>query len=129
MSRSDLFALYGALAAVAAITTALQAAVALLPLGQYDVVNERRRRSSPGQQAYNDAVVDAKRYHRAGWLLNVGAVGVNAAVLASWGYVVFRPVSGGSWFLRVPFYAVAIAATYLLVVAAVGLSRLHGIRH
>jgi hypothetical protein len=129
MSQSDLFALYGALAAVAAITTALQAAVALLPLGQFDAVNERKRRSATGQQAYNDALLDAKRYYRAGWILNLGAVMVNAAVLVSWGYVAMRPVSGPSWFLRLPFYAVTAAATYLLLVASVGLCRLYGIRH
>lgn len=128
MSRSDIFGLYGALAAVAAITTALQAAVALLPLGQYDNVYERRRNSAKGLQPYKDATLDAKRYRRQGWILNLGAVVVNAAVIVSWGYVAMQPIGGSSWFLRFPFYAVAAAATYLLAVAIVGLWRLHRIR-
>lgn len=128
MSESDLFALYGALAAVAAITTALQAAVALLPLGQYDNLHERRRTSVPGDQAYNDARFDAGRYYRQGWILNIGAVVVNAAVLVAWGYVATRPLRGPSWFLQLPFYAVAAAAVYLLVVAILGISRLRRIR-
>lgn len=129
MTESDIFALYGALAAVAAITTALQAAVALLPLGQYDNVYERKRNSVPDDQAYNDALVDAKRYYRQGWILNIGAVVVNAAVLVSWGYVAMRPVGGHSWFLQLPFYAVAVAAIYLLAVAILGLFRLRRIRN
>jgi hypothetical protein len=102
--------------------------VALLPLSQFDGVDARRRNSAPGQQAYNDATRDAKSYYRAGCLLNLGAVAVNAAVLASWGYVALRPVKGPSWFLWLPFLAVASAATYLAVVAATGLYRLHGVR-
>jgi hypothetical protein len=128
MSESDIFALYGALAAVAAITTALQAAVALVPLGQYDNVYERKRNSIPGDQAYNDARLDAKRYYRQGWILNIGTVIVNAAVLVSWGDVALKPVKGPSWFLQLPFYAVAVAAIYLLTVAILGLFRLRRIR-
>ena len=128
MSEADLFALYGALAAVAAITTALQAAVALLPLSQYDGVDARRRNSAPGQQAYNNATRDARGYYRSGWILNVGAVAVNAAVLVSWGYVAWQPVKGPSWFLWLPFCAVAAAAAFLVGVAATGLYRLHGVR-
>ena len=128
MSETDLFTLYGALAAVAAITTALQAAVALLPLSQYDGVDARRRNSAPGQQAYNDATRDAKSYYRSGWILNLGVVAVNAAVLVSWGYVAWRPIKGPSWFLWLPFCAVAGAAACLVGVAATGLFRLHGVR-
>ena len=128
MSEADLFALYGALAAVAAITTALQAAVALLPLSQYDSVDGRRRKSAPGEQAYNNATRDARGYYRSGWILNVGAVAVNAAVLVSWGYVAWQPVKGPSWFLWLPFCAVAAAAAFLVGVAATGLYRLHGVR-
>lgn len=128
MSETDLFTLYGALAAVAAITTALQAAVALLPLSQFDGVDARRRNSAPGEQAYNDATRDAKSYYRAGWLLNLGAVAVNAAVLVSWGYVALRPIQGPSWFLWLPFCAVAAAAACLVGVAGTGLYRLHGVR-
>ena len=128
MSEADLFALYGALAAVAAITTALQAAMALLPLSQYDSVDGRRRHSAPGEQAYNNATRDARGYYRSGWILNVGAVAVNAAVLVSWGYVAWQPVKGPSWFLWLPFCAVAAAAAFLVGVAATGLYRLHGVR-
>lgn len=128
MSETDLFTLYGALAAVAAITTALQAAVALLPLSQYDSVDGRRRNSAPGEQAYNNATRDARGYYRSGWILNVGAVAVNAAVLVSWGYVAWQPVKGPSWFLWLPFCAVAAAAAFLVGVAATGLYRLHGVR-
>jgi len=127
MSESDIFALYGALAAVAAITTALQAAVALLPLGQYDNLYERRRNSVPDDQAYNDARLDAKRYYRQGWILNIGAVVVNAAVLVAWGYVALRPIRDPSWFLQLPFYAVAATAVYLLTVAILGIFRLRRI--
>jgi hypothetical protein len=129
MTQADLFTLYGALAAVAAITTALQAAVALLPLSQYDSVDGRKRASAKGEQAYNDAVRDATRYLLSGFLLTLGVVAVNGAVLVSWRYVALRLVPGPMWYLRLPFYAVAAAAVYLLVVAAVGLIRLSRARH
>jgi hypothetical protein len=124
LTQADLFALYGGFAGVAAITTALQAAVALSPLSQFDDVSRRKRTNAPGTQAHNDARGDAGTYLRAAWLLNIGATTVNFAVLASWGYLVFALLHRPHWYLWLPFAAVTLAAIYLLVAAAVGIGRL-----
>jgi hypothetical protein len=128
LSQSDIIAIYGAFAGVAAITTALQAAVALQPLSQSDDVNRRKRTNPPGTAEYNDARADAGTYWRGAWLLNVGGAAVNFAVLASWGYLVFGVIQQSRWFLWLPFIAVSIAAAYLVIVAAVGIGRLSGER-
>jgi hypothetical protein len=128
INSADSFALYGAFAGVAAITTALQAAVALQPLSQADDVGQRKRSSSPGEQPYSNAVTDAGTYIRGSILLNIGAIVVNVAVLITWGYLIFSVVPKKHWYLELPFLAVSGAALYLVVIAVVGIVRLCGER-
>jgi hypothetical protein len=125
ISFSDAIAVYGAFAGVAAITTALQAAVALQPLAQLDDVRHRKRDSNPGDARYTNAKDDAKTYFRGAILLSVGAVFVNAAVLTAWGYLVFAVVPTRHLYLELPFVAIGVAALYLIAVAIVGVVGLH----
>ena len=111
--------LYGALAGVAAITTALQAAVALQPLGSLTNTRERKRRSRPGDQAYNDARADASKAAWTALWLNIPAIVVNAAVLTAWGRIAIARPRPGEWEYWVPWVAVAAASVFLFVVALV----------
>lgn len=109
--------LYGALATVAAITTALQAAVALIPLNDSADIGRQMGSSSPGQAAYDKAQEDAGARLRAAILLNVPAVMVNVAVLASW---LGLGIIHARWVLWLPWAAVVTAAVFLFVCAVVG---------
>ncbi len=111
--------LYGALAGVAAITTALQAAVALQPLASLTNTRERKRRSHPGDQAYNDARADAGRAAWTALWLNIPAIVVNAAVLTAWGRIAIAQPRPGEWEYWVPWVAVAAASVFMFVVALV----------
>lgn len=111
--------LYGALAGVAAITTALQAAVALQPLASLTSARERKRKSRQGDQAYNDARTDAGRAAWTELWLNIPAILVNAAVLASWGRIAIARPRASEWEYWVPWVAVAAASLFLFVVALV----------
>jgi hypothetical protein len=113
--------LYGALATVAAITTALQAAVGLTPLNDFSDLRRKMDDSSRGQPAYDKARSDAVTRLRAGILLNAPAAVVNAAVLLSWvGLGIFQC----GWVLWLPWIAVLAAALFLLGCAAVGIWKL-----
>jgi len=117
--------LYGALATVAAITTALQAAVGLTPLNDSSDIRRRMAASSPGLSAYDRAKTDAESRLRADVLLNLPALSVNGAVLASWcGLGILH----ARWVLWLPWAAVVLAAIFLFVCAAIGswsLARAH----
>lgn len=111
--------LYGALAGVAAITTALQAAVALQPLTSLTYTRERKRRSKPGDIAYNDARSDAQKAAWTALWLNIPAIVVNAAVLASWGRIAIAVPKPGEWEYWLPWVAVAAASAFLFMVALI----------
>jgi hypothetical protein len=118
---------YAALAAVAAITTALQAAVALPPLTDSVEISRRVRESQQGTPARTNARNDAGRSALRGVMLNVPAAGVNGAVLAAWSTVAW--VGETPWSYYVPWLAVTSAAAFLLTAAGLGvwnLSRLSG---
>ena|SRR5258708_7295840 len=125
LSQSDALASYGALAGVAAITTAILAVVALQPLSQADDVTRRMRASTQGQPPYTDAHNDAGTYFRAAVLLVAGGLVVNGAVLGSWGFVALEVVKSPPAYLLIPFAAVAAAYVYLGIAAVVGIKRLH----
>jgi hypothetical protein len=109
-------ALYAALAEVAAITTALQGAVAIQPLGTLSATRERKRASDANTQQYNDAKADAQKGARTTLLMNLPAVLVNGAVLASWGRVAIS-ASAAQWEYWVPWLAVIVASAFLFFVA------------
>jgi hypothetical protein len=117
--------LYGALATVAAITTALQAAVALVPLNDSADIKRRKDSSASGLPEYERAKSDAGARLRTAVLLNIPAAAVNAAVLASWGGIgIFQ----ARWVLWLPWVAVASAAVFLLACAVVGAWKLNAQR-
>ncbi len=118
--------LYGALATVAAITTALQAAVGLTPLSDSSDIRRRKEGSSPGQPTYDKAKEDAGTRLQAAILLNVPALVVNGAVLASW---VGLGILQDGWALWLPWAAVVAAAVFLAVCAAVGSWNLYALAH
>jgi hypothetical protein len=124
-SPSDFLAIYAALGGVAAITIALQAATALMPLSQSDDIAQRGRANPAGTPGRTDLQRDARRFRRSAWLLTIGGVTINAAVLASWGFVAFAKVQPTEWFLWLPFVAVTAAFLYLIVVSGVGIKRLN----
>jgi hypothetical protein len=114
-------ALYGALAGVAAITTALQSVVALQPLRESFEIKRRKRASSPGLPPYNDARSDARQRFTILLILNFFATAVNASVLAAWGKVGVAEAEPGDWHLWLPWVAVAVASAGLLVSACVSI--------
>ncbi|MFF7124232.1 hypothetical protein [Streptomyces sp. NPDC008240] len=129
MTLTDEVALYTALATVAAITTALQASVALLLISQDDDVRKRKRRSTEGDQDWNDAKRDAGRYFWTGAPLNILTLLVSGTVLASWGGVLESFCSKDSrWYLSLPFIAVLVIWFVLLVVVIVYLARVRNAR-
>ena len=109
--------LYSAVATVAAITTALQAAVGLVPLNDSADIGRRMESSSRGEPARDKARTDAGIRLRTAILLNIPAVTVNAAVLASW---LGLGIIHARWVLWLPWAAVVAAAVFLFVCAAVG---------
>jgi hypothetical protein len=117
--------LYAAVATVAAITTALQAAVGLVPLNDSTDIGRRMDSSSSGQPVYEKAKTDAGVRLRAAVLLNIPAVIVNAAVLAAW---LGLGIIHARWVLWLPWAAVVAAAVYLLVCAAIGGWKLNALR-
>jgi hypothetical protein len=117
VNTPDVSNVYGALANVAAITTALQAAVALQPLTQAVDISNRRRASRPGSSGRSDTIADAKRAKRSALVLNGPAVIVNAAVLAGWGKIAIGQTTTDNWELYVPWVAVSCAAVFLAICA------------
>lgn len=128
VSSSDAIAMYGALAGVAAITTALQALVALPPLSQVADVDRRKKASNPGVAAYTDAKDDAKKFMIGAIVLNAPAALVNAAVIVAWAYVAVDVVPIVHPYLVLPFGAVCAAWLYLVIVAIIGVVRLNHAR-
>jgi len=110
----DLIVLYSALAAVAAITTAIHAAVSLAPLSQVYNLRRRLQSSSAGTQEFNNVITDAQRNKRFyGWLGLVFAV-INGAVIASWGNIVVTKMQP-EWIFFVPW--IAVAAVFLVLIS------------
>lgn len=69
--------------------------------------------------AYNDARADAARASWAALWLNIPAIAVNAAVLASWGRVAIAVPRPEQWEYWLPWVAVAGASTFLFLVALI----------
>ena len=116
---------YAALGAVAAITTALQAAVALPPVTDYAEFRRRIRDSGEGTPARTDARKDAGKSALRGLILNIPAAAVNGAVLAAWSTVAWPGATPWSYYL--PWLAVTAAAGFLVIAAGWGIWSLFGL--
>jgi hypothetical protein len=119
--------LFGALASVAAITTALQAAVALQPLSVLMDTRQRKRRSTRGEIDYNNARSDAKRAAWTALWLNIPATLVNAAVMLSWWRLAVAKPDLEQWHYWLPWAAVTVASVFLLFVAVITMVALRGV--
>jgi hypothetical protein len=124
LAFSDVIAIYGALAAVCAITTAIQGALAVIPLPQIGDIENRKRNSGQGLAPYTDAKNDAKQLAKSNAILNTGAVITNAAVLCSWGYVSIVLVGASKWYLWLPFVSIAFTWFFMAVVSIYGCVKL-----
>ena len=125
MSQADVSNVYGALANVAAITTALQAAVSLQSLTQAGDIETRREKTSVRSAERNDVLADANSAKTGAIVLNMPAAIVNAAVLAGWGKVAIGQTTRSQWELYLPWIAVSCSAAFLLICASVAILRLH----
>jgi hypothetical protein len=119
---------YSALATVAAITTAIQSFVALLPLQRSTDLANKQDGKQPSEQAYQNAKNDAKKEFRGHLLLNVVTFLVNGVVLAAWWKVGVLVALGRQWEYWAPWAAVVVAFGALSVTAFIGLKKLFKIR-
>lgn len=108
---------YGALANVAAITTALQSAVALLPLSRAIGLARKKRDSLTTDPEYVDAKKEANRDFWVFLLLNIVSAGINGSVLAAWSKVGTADFVCDQWSYWLPWVAVAAGAGVLLITA------------
>jgi hypothetical protein len=109
--------LYGAIGGVAAITTALQSLVALLPLRSALDIRRIKTGSAPRQSAYVAAAGDASRDFFVFLALNVVAAIINGAVLAAWWKVGVSAVTVDLWEYWVPWTAVVVGSAVLFLTA------------
>ncbi len=110
--------LYGALAAVAAITTALQTPVALQCFTECEAFLKKVK--SAKQKRNDTAFVPSERRDLLvrHLILNAPAILVNVLVIGTWGYVGlhYRPTGEAKWLYILPWYALGIAALFLIMV-------------
>ena len=104
----DPVAVYGALATVAAVTAALQAAAVFALYPEAGLLEDRHAGATPDTQAMTDVVRDAKLYRRRVMILNSPMAFINALVLAAWGDVVFARMPS-DWVYIVPWLGVLLA--------------------
>jgi hypothetical protein len=116
---------YGALANVAAITTALQSVVAILALQRGMDIGSRSVVPLTGD--YNAAKKAASRSFWGLGVLNFVALLVTAVVLAAWFKVGVWAVFPRQWELWAPCLAVAFGCLLLTGTAGVGLRKLRQI--
>lgn len=109
--------IYGAVAGVAAITTALQSVIALLPLREAINIARRKRSVPIGHAPYNDARHDARRDFFILFILNFLAASIHAAVLAAWWKVGVAEVNPQQWEYWLPWAAVTVASGVLVLTA------------
>jgi hypothetical protein len=113
---ADPIALYGALAAVGAITAALQTSAVFASYADVNSIEDRFDRARPSTQDRADAVTDARSSLTRATLLNLPAVVVNALVLSAWGDVTLARAQR-DWVLVLPWAGVLL--TFLFLVGAV----------
>jgi hypothetical protein len=116
---------YGALANVAAITTALQSIVSLLPLQR--AIDLESKTDTPGTADYNDAKDAARRDFLMDIVLCLIAFVINASVLAAWFKVGVYIPDLTQWEYWLPWFAVFAGFLALSATAAYALRKLRGI--
>ena len=115
---SELSDLYPAMAAVAAITTAIQTPIAL------DAFNKCSKRvadlgTTPGEKTYEQANSERLSVALSSGFPNFPATVVNAFVIIPWGYLVYsHPVPVDEWLYFLPWLGVAVAALFLFLIVA-----------
>jgi len=121
----DQAALYAALAAVAAITTALQGLIVLQAISDWMRLDDAFRASGgKGTQAFEDAKRSAARSRTVFGVFGVVSSAINIAVLVGW-YGVLPPTNIDlAWTLSVPYWAVAMTGALLSVAAITALTNL-----
>jgi hypothetical protein len=120
---------YGALATVAAITTALQSVVAILPLQRSMELGDLTDNPVQGTAIYNDAKKAARRDFWRHGMLNAVAVLINGCVLAAWFKVGVYAARPDQWEYWLPWCAVAVGALALTITAVLSLWKLRRIAH
>jgi non-ribosomal peptide synthetase component F len=113
----DYVAVYGALATVAAVTAALQAAAVFALYPEAGLLEERNDAAAPGTMAETDVRRDAKHYRTRVVILNSPMALINALVLLAWGDVVFCRIPS-DWIYIVPWVGVLLAWASLVAIPA-----------
>jgi hypothetical protein len=108
----DPIALYGALAAVAAITTALQTTAAFASYADVGAIEGKFDASRPSTQERTNAIDDAKASLGRASVLNVPGVVVNGCVIAAWGDVTLVRAQA-DWVLILPWVGVLLTFLFL----------------
>lgn len=116
--------IYGAVAGVAAITTALHSLIALQPLRSAIDTRRRKRSSSPGYAPYNDAKHDARRDFFVYLLLNIVAAAIHGSVLAAWWKVGVASATPSQWEYWLPWLAVTLGSAALFLTSVGSIVRL-----
>jgi hypothetical protein len=112
-SPFDPAALYGALAAVAAITTALQTSAVFASYADVGAIEARFDASRPSTQERVDAKNSAKVSLGRAVLLNVPGVAVNGCVIAAWGDATLVRTKA-DWVLILPWVGVLLTFVFLV---------------
>jgi hypothetical protein len=114
-NSTDPIALYGALGAVGAITTALQTTAVFASYGDVGAIEQAFDQSRPATQERTDAKSEAGTRLRTTLLLNAPGIAVNGCVIAAWGDVTFVRAHV-DWVLILPWIGVLL--TFLFLVGA-----------
>lgn len=112
---SALTDLYGALATVAAITTAIQTSIAL---DAFNKCSEKVALLDPTDKheaAYGNVIRERVTFAWQNGLPNIPPNVVNAFVLIPWGYLVYNAREADVWLYFLPWLGVAIVALFLFL--------------
>jgi hypothetical protein len=116
---SELSDLYPALAAVAAITTALHTQIAV---GTFNECSGKVRvlaTTDHTEAKYGNVARERGSVTVKNGLLNFPATVVNAFVIIAWGYLVYsQPAPADEWLYFLPWFGVAEAALFLFLLVA-----------
>ena len=113
----DYVEVFGALATVAAVTAALQAAAVFALYPEAGLLEDRGAVATPGSQALTDLRRDARLYRTRVLILSSPMAAINALVLAAWGDVVLCRMSS-DWIYIVPWVGVLLAWASLVTIPA-----------
>lgn len=119
--------LYGALATVAAITIALQTPVALKCFDECAELSKKEKNAKRRGESTDFVLKERRDLLVRQLILNAPAIFVNVLVLITWGYVGlhYRPIDEPEWLYILPWYALGIAALFLIMVVLYSLATLY----